>query len=82
MKLGIFSMYDSAVKAFMQPFFSPTKGAAIRSFTDAVRREENLKAHAGDYSLFFLGEWDDASGAFVSVSAPERILLASEVELS
>lgn len=83
MKLGIFSIYDTAVKAFMQPFFAPTKGAAIRSFSDAVNAEgSSFGRHAADYALFLLGEYDDSAGSFVSLPAPERVMLAVEVESS
>lgn len=82
MILGVFSIYDQAVKAFAQPFFSPTKGSAIRAFGDAVRDEKGpFGRHRADYILFFLGEFDDVSGSFRSPAAPEKILLAVEVEL-
>ena len=33
--MQIFSVKDSAVGAFMQPFTSQSRGAAIRAFADA-----------------------------------------------
>lgn len=74
MKLEIFAVYDAATGAFLQPFFSPSKGAALRSLTDAVNDEKHeFSRHSSDYTLFILGSWDDNSGVFTS-SVPERVV--------
>lgn len=79
MKLVVCAIYDTAVKAFMQPFFSPTKGSAVRSFIDAVNGEgSQFKRHAADYVLFQLAAYDDGTGTFDNLAAPERLLLAIE----
>lgn len=78
MKLLMFSVYDKAVKAYMQPFFSRSRGEALRSFVDACNDEKrDLKKHATDFTLHYLGEWDDGSGISSPVD-PERIISASE----
>lgn len=52
----IFAVYDSKVEAFMQPFFMPAKGAAIRAFTDLVNsKDHSFSKYAEDYTLFELG---------------------------
>ena len=80
MKLEIFSVYDGAVKAYLQPFFSRSKGEAIRSFTDAVNDEKSqFNKHAADYCLVYLGAYDDAVGTFAPVT-PERILTAQDAQ--
>lgn len=64
-KLMIVSVFDTAVQADGRPLFVPTKGAAMRSFTDEVNRkaEDNpMWAHPEDYELYFLGWFDDSSG--------------------
>lgn len=33
MKLNVYSVFDAKVEAFLQPFFMPARGAAIRAFT-------------------------------------------------
>lgn len=74
MILKIFSVRDNAVDAFLQPFFSPTHGSAIRSLTEVVNDENHtFHKHAADYSLYLLGEFDDATGV-ITVSDPHRIL--------
>lgn len=74
MKLEIFSVYDQATGAFLQPFFAPSKGAALRSLTDAVNDEKHeFSRHSADYTLFILGSFDDNSGIF-DTAPPERVI--------
>lgn len=74
MKLKIFAVKDMAVDAFGQPFFTNAVGGAIRSFTDETNRDgAAFNAHPGDYDLYELGEYDDESGAIVSI--PPRMLV-------
>lgn len=80
MKSEIFAVYDAAVQAYHQPFFSPTKGAAVRALSDALQDPASTFAkHAEDYTLFILGTWDDTDGS-IECHPPEPILgLASLV---
>lgn len=81
MQLYLFSVYDKAVKAFMQPFFSRSRGEAIRSFTDAVNDEKsNFRRHSMDFVLYALGEFDDNSGLF-KTAEPDRVVSAEEVRI-
>ena len=68
MKMVICSIRDSAADAYGRPFFLPSVGVAIRSFTDEVDRpsEDNqIYQHPEDFDLFELGEFDDTTGRFV-----------------
>lgn len=79
MKLEIFTIHDNAVNAFMQPFFAPTKGSAIRSLTDAVNDPKHeFSRHASDYVLHTLGYFDDSSGLF-DTAPPIRVITALEL---
>lgn len=65
MKLDMVTIYDSAVGAYMRPFFAPSRAAAVRSFGDEVNRVgSEMHAHPDDYALCHVGVWDDASGMF------------------
>ena len=65
MKLKIYSVYDSKAQAYLQPFYMPSRGAALRAWGDAVNDNNGqFKKHAGDYSLFELGEFNDENGTF------------------
>lgn len=77
--LQCYSVFDKAVSAFMPPFYVRTKGEAIRSFIDAVNDPQRpFLAHAGDYTLYQCGEFEDGTGIFSS-REPERIITAHEV---
>lgn len=66
MIMKIFAVRDAKVEAFLQPFFSPTMPAAMRSISEVVNDPQHTFAkHAADYSLYALGEYDDTSGVIV-----------------
>lgn len=67
----VFTVYDSAVEAYLSPFFLPAKGAAIRAFTELVNDPNHqFGKHPADYVLFELGTYDDAKAEFVLHAAP------------
>lgn len=77
MKIQIFAVRDSALKAFAQPMFMPTIGVALRMFTDEVNRQDPnnaLNKHPEDYELYHLGEFDDELGQFDEGMAQKSIL--------
>lgn len=79
MILQVYSVYDKAVLAFLQPFFARSRGEAVRSFTDACNNKEHLfSKNAADYELHFLGLWDDTSGVFGDGEKSARVLGALE----
>lgn len=79
MKLKIFSVRDSALQAFVRPFFVPTTGVAIRGFTDEVNRVgSEMNIHPGDYELFAIGEFDEESAVLASWS-PVAVVTAKSV---
>lgn len=82
MKLLCFSVHDGAVKAFLPPWYARARGEALRQFVEACNDDKsNFKKFAADYTLMYLGEFDDASGTFegASASGPERVIGALEV---
>lgn len=69
------AVLDSAVQAYMTPFFAPTNAAAIRAFSDEVARTGSpMSAHPSDYSLFKLGDFDSQLGLVRSVEMPEALI--------
>lgn len=63
--LTIVAVKDRAVDAYNRPFYVPTIGAAIRSFTDEVNRKESeMQAHPEDYDLYDMGTFCDQTGTF------------------
>ncbi len=82
MKTMLFSVYDSKTSAYMTPFFMQTKPAAIRALTDAANDPEHgFNKHAEDYSLFYLGEFDDIDASITATSAPIHLCGLHELKV-
>lgn len=82
MKLQMFTVYDSAVGAYLQPFFCRSPGEAVRSFQDACNDpKSSFAAHLNDFTLYALGEWDDAGGVF-HPTMPTRVTSATEMVIT
>ena len=59
----IMALRDSKAESFSQPMLYTAKGAALRAFQDAVNDSAHeLGKHPEDYSLFFLGSYNDNTG--------------------
>lgn len=70
MKVKVFSVYDAAVGAYMQPFFMRTKGEAIRAWMDTVANPQTqFNKHPDHFTLFEIGEYDEESGQFQNLPA-------------
>jgi len=79
MIVKVFSIYDSATKAFMAPFTAINEGQAKRMFSDACQSREALFAqHPLDFTLHLVGSFDDSSAALVALNAPIRLVGAWE----
>jgi len=73
MKLKCFSVHDSAVGAFLPPFFLTSDGAARRLFILTCQDGGHMFfKNPQDYVLFSLGEFDDSTGQF---SGPTETLI-------
>lgn len=75
----MFTVYDSASKTYMTPFFMNTTGEAIRAFEDTTRDENSLIAkHPADYTLFEIGTYEDTAALFTHQDAPINLGCAVE----
>jgi len=75
----IFTVYDSKAEAYLQPFFMPNRGQAIRAFQDTVNDPKTqFHKHPSDFSLFEIGTYDDLSGAITMHDA--KVNLGTAVE--
>ncbi len=67
MKLYVFTVYDAKAEYFMQPLFWRSVGEALRSFEDEVQNPESmLSKHPGDFTLYQIGEYDQATGGIIA----------------
>lgn len=75
MIMKIFAVKDKQVEAFLQPFFSPTIGSALRSLMEVVNDPQHtFSKHAPDYVLYDLGEFDDTTGCISVGSLPDPVV--------
>lgn len=70
----VFVVYDSKAEAYMNPFYMDAKGQAIRTFEDAVNKGGHpFNQHPEDYTLFYIGEYDESSAQFKNAVTPESL---------
>lgn len=63
MKHNIYAVYDSKSESYTPPFFQHTEPMALRTFADCCNDPgHTFGKHPGDYTLFDLGVYDDATG--------------------
>lgn len=80
LKNRMFSVHDVKCNTFLSPFIAPTNGSAIRSFSDIVNQPESvIHKHPEDYNLYFVGEFEQDSGALLPLTAP--VFLESALNL-
>jgi len=75
----VFTVYDSKVEAFLQPFVAQNKASALRSFMDACKDPKTqFAAHPGDFTLFEIAEYDEWTGTLLP--HPAKINLGCALE--
>jgi hypothetical protein len=82
MKMVIVSILDTAAGAYGRPAYLASEGVAIRQFQDEVNRaadDNQLYKHPDDFQLFYIGTFDDNSGAFDLLASPKMIARAKDV---
>lgn len=77
MQLTAFSVYDSKVEAFIQPFFAPKRAVGLRLFKAACNNESaDFNRFAADYTLFELGEFNQETAEFILHPSPVNLGVA------
>ena len=79
MQQRIYTVYDSKAEAYMKPFFTTTKGLALRSFVDEANKPgTSLNTYPSDYTLFEIGMYDEQKGIITMHKAHETLGTALE----
>jgi len=59
----IFTVYDSKAEAYLQPFYAVTVEVAKRNIRTAMSdASHQFSLYPGDYTLFEIGSFSDATG--------------------
>jgi len=70
----IHAVWDSAAALYMPPFCTTNQAIAVRAFTDACNSSTHpLGQHPEDYTLFYLGEFDDSLGNFAQEHTAQKV---------
>ena len=81
MVLQMFAVFDSKAGAYLQPWFSQTRGTAIRAFAGAgADASSDFAKFPEDFSLFHIGEFDQAEGKVIPARAPECLGTAATLK--
>lgn len=79
MKLLVFAIYDEQAGLYAQPFYSVSRGTALRSFQTLVEDpQSSLHKHPKDFHLYELGSYEDNDGKHVNLEHVSRIASAIE----
>lgn len=75
--LECFAIWDDKMKAYFSPMFMKSKVDAIRSLSVAVQEpQSNLNRFTEDFSLWFLGQLDEETGALLLPDIGRPVKLA------
>lgn len=75
----IYCVYDSLVGNYKEPFAVPVQGGAIREFAEACNTPNSFIANSPmDYSLFYVGTFDENTCSFELLPAPQRVACAAD----
>ena len=82
-KLIVLAVRDRAADVFGRPFYVPSLGAGIRSFSDYINSKEDgeMQKHPEDFDLYHLAEFDDESGVFECLTKPKQIAIGKDVKI-
>ena len=76
----VYSIYDEKAYYYRMPFFCASDDEATRILFDAVRGgDSQLVNFPGDFSLYFIGEFNEVDGVIVSASKPSLVLPISQI---
>lgn len=85
MKYKIVAIRDTAVDVFGIPNCVPALAAAIRNFSDEIKRPHSedrpnlLNQHREDFELYHLGEYDDEHAQFDLLERPTQLVRGADI---
>lgn len=82
MIVKMFTLYDTAVMAYMSPIFARNKGEALRSLSKSVNGPSGnaLADHPEQFVLYEIGEFNDETGQVSPYVTPDCVCKAVELK--
>lgn len=76
--MKVYSVYDEKALVYGLPTCFSTDGLALRAFADLVQNpNSNVHKYPGDFKLYRIGEFNDASGELIS-NTPVYLAVGSQ----
>ncbi len=70
----MYAIYDVKAEFYAPPFVFKTEGLAIRVFLESAKDPESqISRYPADFSLFYLGTFDDSGAKISCTEAPLRL---------
>lgn len=80
MHIRVYSVYDKAAGAYLNPFCVHTDGLAIRYFEELVNDPEHVFGrHPDQFTLFFIGVYDQDTAMFTNDTGVLKLIAGHEV---
>ena len=75
----VYAIYDSKMECYNLPMFMRAHGEMLRTFADlSVDMNTWIGKAPGDYTLFYIGEYDDMSGVITMLQSKVNLGTALE----
>jgi hypothetical protein len=76
----VYAIRDDKMREYQSPVLIVNDAVASRSFGDLLSQDRNspMVKHAGDFSLWYLGDFNAESGLFSSKEEPHIVCRASD----
>lgn len=80
MIIRLYSVYDRKAQVFHLPYYAPTDGVAVRTFSDAIADPNvTYSRHPNDYVLYCVGTFDDSGAIVAPISPVAHVIDASSL---
>lgn len=74
MLLNAYTLYDNKALTYSPPFYGPAHGMAVRMVIDlAMDQSTTVGRHPQDFTLYCVGQWNDAVGCMLPADVREHI---------
>lgn len=74
---NVYSVFDE-LSGFMGPVVDINDSVATRNFSYMISNSKEYAANAKDYSLYFVGEFDEKTGLMSPCTPPKLLMRASD----
>ena len=83
MKINLYTIYDSQAQRAINPFPRDNDNVAKRDFANSlVDPASPFSRNPSDYTLYYVGEWDDETMIIAPLTEPTRIINGKDTLLN